>query len=187
MRMESMERPDTVASPDNLGSEVQQPVRIERVQQEFPPLSDITREKLEEKNFPQTIIDEIRNDTEGKVYADADIDPEKINGRDVLVRTDIDYNQRDPVTGETNLERMERGVPPLDSNGKPIELHHIGQRPDSPFAELTVNEHRGPGNSAALHPTRETSVHVPGSKFWQEKKEHWQERARQVNSQKMGV
>ena len=40
------------------------------------------------------------------------------------------------------------GKPPL-ADGKPVELHHIGQRQDSPLAELTFNEHKS--NYSNLH------------------------------------
>jgi hypothetical protein len=32
---------------------------------------------------------------------------------------------------------MEQGLAPIAQNGETIQLHHIGQKPDSPLAELT--------------------------------------------------
>lgn len=32
---------------------------------------------------------------------------------------------------------MEKGLSPLDKDGQPYELHHIGQKMDAPLAELT--------------------------------------------------
>ena len=48
------------------------------------------------------------------------------------------------------MERAELGRAPIDSQGQPYELHHVGQKSDSPFAELTFTEHRG-NNMSVLH------------------------------------
>ena len=52
----------------------------------------------------------------------------------------------------TNLERMKRGFPAIDpKTGKAYELHHIGQKVDSPLAILTKKEHTE--NYKILHDT----------------------------------
>ena len=53
-----------------------------------------------------------------------------------MVKNDIDLTKEDDF-GRTNLERMKQGLAPLDKDGNPIELHHVGQKMDSPLAELT--------------------------------------------------
>jgi A nuclease of the HNH/ENDO VII superfamily with conserved LHH len=45
----------------------------------------------------------------------------------------------------------ERGLAPTGKDGKPVELHHNGQRPDSPLDEMTATDHRGAGNFSRNH------------------------------------
>ena len=73
----------------------------------------------------------------------------KVNGevrdvsRRVYQRNDIDINYYDEVTGLTNLERMQAGKPPIGSDGKPIQLHHILQREAGPMVEIRETTHQG--------------------------------------------
>ncbi len=63
----------------------------------------------------------------------------------------IDLNYRTP-SGETNAQRLAKGLAPYDpATGSVIDLHHIGQRHDSPFAELPHSVHNAPGISSVLH------------------------------------
>lgn len=64
---------------------------------------------------------------------------------------DIDLNYSTP-TGETNAQRLSQGLAPYDAaTGSVIDLHHIGQKPNSPFAELPHSIHNAPGISSILH------------------------------------
>ena len=64
---------------------------------------------------------------------------------------DIDLNYCTPH-GETNAQRLSKGLAPYDPiTGSVIDLHHIGQRHDSPFAELPHCIHNAPGVSSLLH------------------------------------
>lgn len=108
--------------------------------------------------------------------------------RAALVRTDIDwraFNCRqewlkqkfadwDKWQDYNNADLIGEGWPPRDSNGDPYELHHIGQRQDSPFAELTWQEHMGGGNNVILHPNRESAI--DRQQFDDEKSRYWQDR-----------
>lgn len=70
---------------------------------------------------------------------------------------DIDLNYCTP-TGETNAQRLTQGLAPYDAaTGSVIDLHHIGQRYDSPFAELPHSIHNAPGISGLLHHVRKPS------------------------------
>lgn len=121
---------------------------------------------------------EIRNSIsslrEAEIYSKAGLKEEIVNGRKALIRTDIDMFRKDEF-GLTNLERMRNGNPPIASNGEIIELHHIGQKPDSPFAELTRTEHRGKGNDTILHDKNKVSE-IDRSAFQNERQTHWKNR-----------
>lgn len=128
----------------------------------------------------KTVNEVIENasDAEVAIYKDARLELKEINGREVLQRTDIDYDAVDAF-GQTNLERMAEGKAPL-VDGKPIELHHIGQKMESPLAELTRMEHRGPGNDTILHDKLKESE-INRTQFNAEKEAHWKTRAAQIN------
>ena len=75
---------------------------------------------------------------------------------------------------------MNKGQVPVDSNGVPLQLHHIGQHLDSPLAELTFEEHRCGGNDTILHDKgKPTETHGEGNTWNQERKEHWFNRLRE--------
>lgn len=147
----------------------------------LPEISDGTKERLEQKGYPESILEKIGSEAEAEIYERANLEPTEINGKAALTRTDIDYNQKDEF-GMTNLERMESGRAPLDKNGQPIELHHIGQKNDSPLAELTREEHRGGGNDNILHDKlKESEIDREG--FGKERAEHWKSRAEEIRNQ----
>ena len=139
-------------------------------------LTDEEKQKIkEETGWSDGIIDAISSMEEYEIYKKADLEEKEINGKKCLVRKDIDLEQKDSM-GRTNSERMEKGLPPLDKNGRPIELHHIGQKSDSPLAELTTSEHRGKGNDAVLHDKKKESE-IDRDKFAEERSEHWKNRS----------
>lgn len=147
---------------------------------ELPLLSPELRERLEHRGYPDTILDAIGSDAEGKIYETADLKADTVNGKDVLIRTDIDYDRIDAL-GQTNLERMRQGRAPLDNNGNPIELHHVGQFQHSPLAELTGAEHRGNGNDNILHnKTKESEI--DRGNFAEERAAYWKARAAQIDN-----
>lgn len=121
------------------------------------------------------IINSIGSMREAEIYIKAGLKEAEINGKKCLIRSDIDMNQKDE-DGITNRERMERGLPPITKNGEKVELHHIGQKPDSPLAELTTEEHRGAGNDTILHDKQKESE-IDRNEFAKERKEHWKNRA----------
>lgn len=144
---------------------------------QLTPLSDEMKDTLKEEGYSDNVIEKIGSEEEAKIYLDADVEPTVINGKDVLVKINIDLEQKDGF-GQTNLERMQQGKAPLDQNGKPYELHHIGQNKDSPLAELTQQEHRGKGNDTILHDKQKESE-IDRQEFSKEKAEHWKARAMQ--------
>lgn len=75
---------------------------------------------------------------------------------------------------------MKMGLAPITVEGQKIELHHIGQKPDSPLAELTPAEHRGNGNDNVLHNKLKESE-IIREDFDKERQEYWKARAEQVD------
>ncbi|MBR1529766.1 MAG: endonuclease VII [Oscillospiraceae bacterium] len=121
-----------------------------------------------ETGWSNKIVDSIRSMKEYEVYKTAGLKEANIGGKECLIKTDIEWNQ-------TNRERVAMGRAPLDKNGKPIELHHIGQNPDSPLAELTESEHGGK-NDAVLH-DKSIESRIDRNKFGVERARHWKARA----------
>ncbi|WP_199063419.1 HNH/ENDO VII family nuclease [Serratia sp. ASV30] len=145
-------------------------------------LSDEMRVTLRDKGYSEEVIERIGSEQEAQIYLDAGLECETVNGKDVLAQPDIDPDQMDEV-GRTNLERMEKGLPPQDSDGKPYQLHHIGQNADSPLAELTQSEHMGGGNNKILHDVTKDSE-IDRSDFKTERTDHWKQRAEEIKNQR---
>lgn len=150
-------------------------------------LTEEERAKIkEETGWSDEIIDNIKNMKQYEVLKNAGLKEVEINGRKCLIKENIDLDYTDE-DGVSNRDRMARGLAPLDSKtGKPIELHHLGQKADSPLVELTEEEHRtgeyedGKKNQSLWHDnTVETEVHGEGNNWDQERKAHWKERANQ--------
>lgn len=144
-------------------------------------LSSETVDNLTEQDYPRDIVEKIGSEEEAVIYQEAGLIPDIINGKDVLLNPNIDIDQKD-VFGRTNLDRMEQGLAPLDKEGKPMELHHIGQNNNSPLAELTWKEHRGAGNDTVLHDKLKESE-IDRSSFAKERAEHWKSRAEHIKTQ----
>lgn len=138
-------------------------------------LTDEEKKELKERTgWPDEIIDSIGSAEEAKIYEQAGLKAVEIDGKWCLIRNDIDLDQVDE-DGISNRERMERGRPPITKDGKEVELHHIGQKQDSPLAELTMEEHRGTGNDTILHDKTKESE-IDRTVFAKERKEHWKSR-----------
>lgn len=138
-------------------------------------LTDEQKEKLRElTGWSDEILDAIGSWEEAEIYMKAGLKEVEINGKKCLIRDDIDLDQEDE-DGITNRERMERGRPPITKDGEEVELHHIGQKQNSPLAELTMEQHRGIGNDTILHDkTKETEI--DRNEFGKERRDHWKDR-----------
>lgn len=138
----------------------------------------------EETGWSNEIIDNIQNMKQYEILKNAGLIEVEINGRKCLIKENIDLDYTDE-DGVSNRDRIARGLAPLDSKtGKPIELHHLGQKADSPLVELTEEEHRtgeyedGKKNQSLWHDnTKDTEVHGEGNSWDQERKAHWKARA----------
>lgn len=166
------------------------PEKTEKSEGEETKQEGLTEEEKakikEETGWSDEIIDNIKNMKQYEVLKNAGLKEVEINGRKCLIKENIDLDYTDE-DGVSNRDRMARGLAPLDSKtGKPIELHHLGQKADSPLVELTEEEHRtgeyedGKKNQSLWHDnTVETEVHGEGNNWDQERKAHWKERANQ--------
>lgn len=134
-----------------------------------------------EAKYPLNVIKSMRNADEAKIYQkQAGLVAKKVNGKTALVRN-IDLNYKSDLAGETvtNLERMKRGYAAIDpATGKAYELHHVGQKIDSPLAILTKNEHISGGNNTILHDANiadGNGVHslISNEEWTKQKKEFW--------------
>lgn len=120
--------------------------------------TDEVRVEIEEKSdYSSEVNDHISSVDELEVYQKAGLKEETVDGRTCLVREDLDYDYVDPKSGLTNKQLMEKGRAPYDAKtGERIELHHIGQDPDAPLAELTEDSEHGEYTSV-LHKSEEES------------------------------
>lgn len=132
-----------------------------------------------ESGWPNEIIDNLSSMEEYKHYKNIGLVEMKIGDKPCLVKSDIDFNKKDAF-GKTNAERMAQGKAPLDNEGRPIELHHIGQHNDSPLAQLTRDEHRGEGVDTLLHNKTKASE-IDRAAFDKEREDHWRD-FQQLNS-----
>ena len=151
-------------------------------------LTDEEKVKIkEETGWSDEIIECIQNMDQYEVLRNAGLKEAEVNGQKCLVKENIDLDYTD-ADGISNRDRIDRGLAPLDSEtGKPIELHHLGQKADSPLVELTEQEHRtgeykdGKKNQSLWHDnTIETEVHGEGNNWDKERQDYWQERSKQI-------
>nr|WP_280531546.1 HNH/ENDO VII family nuclease [Aeromonas veronii] len=79
--------------------------------------------------------------------------------------------------GRTNIQRMEKGLAPLDSNGDSINLHHMLQRQDGPLAEVTQSFHTD--NRRVIHiNSNETPSGIDRDVFNKWRSDYWKQRAK---------
>ena len=130
-----------------------------------------------ESKYPMEIIERFNNMAQYKESKEIGLFPEMINSRTALVRRiDFDYVDKN---GMTNLQRMSIGKPALDPTGKPYELHHLGQKVDSPLAILTHEEHVGKENNKIWHVLTSGFENPSSQKEWAAiRKEFWKDFAK---------
>jgi len=85
-------------------------------------------------------------------------------------------NQQPYENTPENQERMRDGKPPIGNDGKPVELHHPGQKPNAPVREMTRAEHRGPGNMGENHPNRGPSQ-IDRNQAAGQRRRYWKDKA----------
>lgn len=109
-----------------------------------------------ESGYSLKTIRSIRNMEEYDVYKSAGLKEcvvKTSEGTRRFLARDVDLAIVDE-NGLTNLERMRKGLNPLDENGIPLEYHHVGQKNDGALALLSRSEHDTPG----LHYNQESEI-----------------------------
>lgn len=126
-----------------------------------------------ESQYPVELIARFNTMDQYEICKNAGLTPKIINGKVALVR-EINLNYVDEVTGKTNLQLMQNGYAPVDSNGIKYQLHHIGQKTDSPLAILTQEEHIGAGNNSIWHILTDGFENPSSQPDWQKiKSDFW--------------
>lgn len=154
----------------------------------FDGLSDDQKQEIKDKTgWSDNVVERIKSVQEAQVYIDAGL--KEVNGN--LERTDIDWDAKIPENkiermrslygdevadkwaGKTNIDLIREGKAPYGPDGEQINLHHVGQKPDSPLAELCYTEHKQ--NDVILHDKLKSSE-IERPVFRTERKQYWQER-----------
>ncbi|MBQ0052992.1 MAG: HNH/ENDO VII family nuclease [Bacteroidales bacterium] len=149
----------------------------------------------EETGWSDEIVNAIKTSEEADIYKAAGL--KDVNGN--LERTDIDWDAKIPQdridrmrslfgdevadkwSNKTNLDLIKEGKAPYGPDGERINLHHIGQKPDSPLAELTNTEHKS--NDGILHDKTKVSE-IERPVFRKEREIYWQNRYNEITNQK---
>lgn len=166
---------------------------IEQRADEGLSVEDRARIKAE-TGWSDEIVDNIKNVDEAQVYIDANL--KEVNGN--LERQDIDWTQKIPEDriermrslygddvaerwkDKTNLDLIKEGKAPYGPDGKQINLHHIGQKADSPLAELTDTEHKT--YDGVLHDKTKDSE-IDRTVFRDERQKYWQARYEEIQKE----
>jgi hypothetical protein len=98
----------------------------------------------------------------------------QFNGKTVTQDNSLfDPNTVD-TKGRTNIQRMEKGLSPIGSDGKSINIHHTDQTNTGPFQEILQTDHHKPG----LHQnTGQSPSMIERSAFNQWRNDYWKWRS----------
>lgn len=136
-------------------------------------MNDAARIQKETK-WPLDIIKTLHSYDEFVIYKNAGIQPMRLVSNKWAFVRKIDWDLIDSK-GRTNAQRVSKwGLAPIDKNGVPYELHHLGQKADAPLAILTKDEHRSKGNFPILHYAKDGKA-VAANVWNKQKNEFWLE------------
>lgn len=122
-----------------------------------------------ESKYPLSVIAELHNMNEYKVFAEAQLKAYMVGNETVLLPSNIDWNTA--YEGMTNLERIKKGLAPIDPvNGVRYDLHHIGQEADATLAMIPETLHQK--YTKILHAFKDESV-IDRNAFAKQKKEFY--------------
>ena len=171
------------------------PEDLDQPLMENESLSPEQKEEIKEKTgWNDRIVDNIKSEEEAAVYMDANL--KENNGN--LERNDIDWNAKVPQdridrmrslygdevadkwANKTNMDLIKEGKAPYGPDGERVNLHHIGQKADSPLAELTNTEHKK--NDGILHDKTKSSE-IGREAFRYERQQYWVARYESLQKQ----
>ena len=142
-----------------------------------------TREIVSESKYSAKVNKYISSVGELRFYQKLGLKEQMVT-RISLVQSNIDLMLKDDM-GVSNYERMKEGRGPvLEADGDSgMELHHLMQMYEAPFAELTHDQHARPGAGVVLHPSgkKEESWRADVEKvrsFDIERVRHWRKRVK---------
>lgn len=125
-----------------------------------------------ETKWPLDIVKSLHSYDEFTIYKNAGLQPTRISSGEWAFVREIDWSLVDSK-GRTNVQRVsEWGLAPIDANGTPYDLHHVGQKADSPLAILTWDEHHSKGNYSILHYAEE-GKNVADDVWKKQKNDFW--------------
>ncbi len=120
-------------------------------------------------NFSDATIRKIHSLKEFDVYQKAELVEYQFEDRTFLLPKDMNWDFVDPATGLTNRQLVKLDLNPVDSHGIKYQLHHVGQKTNSPLALLTQDQHQM--NSNVLHTQKVSEVRPKGDNtFWENDK-----------------
>ncbi len=124
-----------------------------------------------ESKWSLDAIKNIHSIDEYNIYKDANLVPTKLPDGEFVFLRQIDWTLTDAY-GRTNVQRVAANLAPVDATGTPFELHHMGQRADSPLAILSWAEHHSSGNYSVLH-YAEQGKDISDAAWAKQKQEIW--------------
>lgn len=156
---------------------------IFQLAEEIRTNGEISQRDLINNHSPYSveINDHIVGYEELRYYCGLGLREAKVTRTSLIQAIDLDLFIKSK--GKTNLELMLGGNPPYlyDSPEGMVELHHIGQDFDAPFAELSDKQHMQCGNNKALHTKEVDSWRNDPKKeklFRKERKKYWKMRTK---------
>lgn len=174
---------ENLAVPENINGQIVRfikdgltPEFIRKQLDDILAQPEVQRQLINELSpYSEQINTHIRTTQELFVYMQNGLQEATILGRPCLLMK-IDPERKDAM-GRSNAERMAVGLSPIDENGDIVNLHHIGQKEDSPLAELPDRVHKE--YDAILHDkSKPTEVHGEGNNWNQERAQYWRERSK---------
>ncbi len=141
------------------------------------------KKNIEDKSeYSDKINENIRTVKELNIYENIPLEEVIVNDRLILKDNSINPDLTDAL-GRTNLERMEKGLAPLDEKGESYNLHHVGQKNDSPLAELKNGTHKS--EYSTLHDTSIKESAIDREGFDKERANHWKARAEEIKQERL--
>ncbi|MCR5289370.1 MAG: hypothetical protein K6E51_05210, partial [Treponema sp.] len=99
-----------------------------------------------------------------------------VNGIDVIQDNSIIDPSLVDSRGRSNIERMQKGLAPIGSDGESVNLHHVDQTMNGPVKEMTATSHQQ--NYSTLHSnTGQSPSQINRKEFDSWRKGYWQQRA----------